>query len=66
MPFSDISQNDKTTFSDTKSYPDCLPVDNAEKVYLFRYPNYTEERDELQQTVVIFFDEGGQEDLKAG
>ena len=28
----------KITFSDTKSYPDCLPVGNAEKVYLFRYP----------------------------
>ena len=37
MPFSDISQNDKITFSGTKSYPDCLPVGNAEKVYLFRY-----------------------------
>jgi hypothetical protein len=38
MPFSDISQNDKITFSDTKSYPDCTPVGSAEKVYLFRYP----------------------------
>ena len=37
MPFSDISQNDKITFSDTESYPDCLPVGNAEKVDLYRY-----------------------------
>jgi hypothetical protein len=58
MPFSDISKNDKITFSDTKSYPDCLPVGNAEKVYLFRYPNYTEERDELQQTVVAVSNRG--------
>ena len=38
MPFSDISQNDKITFSDTKSYPDCPAIGNAEKVDLFRYP----------------------------
>ena len=31
MPFSDISQNDKITFSDTKSYPDCPAIGNAEK-----------------------------------
>lgn len=38
MPFSDISQNDKITFSDIKSYSDCLAIGNAEKVDLFRYP----------------------------
>jgi len=38
MPFSDISQNYKIAFSDTKSYPDCPAIGNAEKVYLFRYP----------------------------
>lgn len=38
MPFSDISQNDKITFLDTKSYPDCPAIGNAEKVDLFRYP----------------------------
>ena len=35
--FRTISQNDKITFSDTKSYPDCTPVGSAEKVDLFRY-----------------------------